>query len=95
MKRYVVVALVVGLLVAADKSKDARIKKEKKQLQGLWRVVDNGDRLVPSIEDGVPVFRLTKDKFLFYLLKEEGGKVVEVKGSREELTYSIDPTVLC
>src|SRR5262249_34823163 len=104
MRRYVVLALVVGLLVGADKPKKDKGKKEATELEGTWVVVSAtvNEKDDDQAKDAKVVFKgknltiKTKEgdlegtfKIDFKLGKVQG-KVYNKKGDLE-FTFKIDP----
>jgi uncharacterized protein (TIGR03067 family) len=74
MRRHVLVALVVGLFVAADKPKNENlVKKEMKKLEGTWEVVtlqEAGDK-VPAKKTKKMVMILAGDRLKIKITGEE------------------------
>jgi len=86
MKRYALLVLVAGLLVAAD-DKDNAIKQETKRLEGTWQVVGGEENGQESAPDAIKNLKLT---FVF-----TGNKVaVKVDGvaQGEDTTFRLDPS---
>jgi uncharacterized protein (TIGR03067 family) len=91
MKRYIVMALAAGLLVAADAKKDDA-KKDAEKLQGTWKVVsaEHGGQT----PEGAKEFSLVVEKDTFTVKK--GDDVVSkgtVKLDTSKKPKAIDMTV--
>jgi uncharacterized protein (TIGR03067 family) len=85
MKRYLLMILAVGLLLAADEPKEEAVKKEMKKLEGTWTqvsVVVNGEK-VP--EDKAKALTLILDAAGKWSMKVDGKTV-------SEGTFKIDPS---
>lgn len=92
MKRFVLVFLAVGVLIAAEAPKQESVQKEKEKLQGLWGIDHDGRGGIPNPKKGVPVFEITRERFDFYLLEKQGERIVKKAGSEKQATYTVDPT---
>src|SRR5262245_20635958 len=80
MKAHIGLALLATALVAADKPDEA-IKKEKEKLEGIW------------VAESVTVKGKANDKLKGATFNFSGDKVkMEFAGTKQEGTYSIDPT---
>ncbi len=82
MKRYVVMVLVAGLLLAADTKKDDA-KKDQEALLGIWRPVSS-EQGGKEQNDEAKEHALIFDKDTFTVKK---GDEVRIKG-----TFKIDPS---
>src|SRR5262245_22717960 len=82
MKRYIVMVLVAGLLLAADAKKDDA-KKDQEALQGSWRPVSSEQGGKDQTEEAKE-HTLTFDKDTFTVKK---GDELRFKG-----TFKLDPT---
>jgi uncharacterized protein (TIGR03067 family) len=82
VKTYLVVALAVGLLIAADGGKDVAIK-EGKRLEGTWTITS-----VVRNDNPLPEDRLKDARFVF-----QAGGFVQKLGDKtlQQGTFRLDP----
>jgi uncharacterized protein (TIGR03067 family) len=90
MRRYTSLIVVAGVLLAADKPREAAVKKELKNLQGTWVAVsieENGRRLRPRLVRLANVkLTIAGDRFTFHSPRGNAEGTVAVDPTRKPKT---------
>jgi uncharacterized protein (TIGR03067 family) len=96
MTRYVVTALVAGLLLAAAPAprEEDDAKKETEKFQGTWRMVsfEEGGQALPADQVKEFGYRFTFEKDTFTVKAAEVVKSKPVEVVKTTGTYKLDPT---